>query len=73
MEKNHLYLLNGLLMAISFGVFRIYYYHSIIFTYFPNYMIYHDYAFMPSIYKNDQLKIGLIYFSVVVYLMMYGL
>ena len=36
-------------------------------------MIYHDYAFMPSIYQNDQIKIGLIYFSVVVYLMMYGL
>lgn len=70
-EKNSsIYVINGFFMAIAFGIFRIYYYHFMIFEVLVHYVLYRTGSFWSVFYK-DKYTQWLVTFSIIMYLFMY--
>jgi hypothetical protein len=67
-----LYTLNGFFLAASFAIFRIWYYHFMIFSVLVHYVIYRGGSFW-SIFYKDKLSQRLVTFSIVIYILMYFL
>lgn len=72
MEGTFVYIANGALMCLSFFVFRIVYYHIVIFEYLVHYCLYRTEAFW-ALQFPDPFKCKLAQFSIVMYVLMYGL
>jgi hypothetical protein len=72
MEGQFIYIVNGALMCLSFFTFRIVFYHIVIFEYLVHYCLYRTEAFWALQYP-DQFKSRLAIFSIIMYILMYGL
>jgi hypothetical protein len=72
MEGKLIYILNGVLMCVSFFIFRIVYYHIAIFEYLVYFCLYRTEAFWTLQYPCP-FKQKLAQFSIFMYVLMYGL
>jgi len=54
MEESNIYIANGVFMAVAFGVFRIAYYHFMIFGILVHYVLYRAGSFWPIFYTNPR-------------------
>jgi hypothetical protein len=72
MEGSLIYNCNGLVMCLSFFVFRIIFYHIVIFEYFVHYCLYRTEAFW-ALQQPDPFKAKLGQFAIFMYVLMYGL
>lgn len=55
-KSSKLYILNGLLMALSFAVCRIYFYHKMIFDILVHYVLYRGGSFWSIFYKGKFIQ-----------------
>ena len=50
--NSKMYIFNGFLMTLTFGIFRIYFYHVMIFDILLTYVVYRTHSFWPIFYKG---------------------
>ena len=71
-ETSMLYTLNGFFMAVSFAIFRIWFYHFMIFSVLVHYVIYRGGSFW-SIFYKEKLTQRIVTFAMIMYVFMYFL
>ena len=67
-----LYFLNGIFMALTFGIFRIYFYHYMIFVVLVYHVLYRTASFWSIFYKGKMIQ-SVAKISMILYIFMYFL
>ena len=67
-----MYIFNGFLMTVTFGIFRIYFYHVMIFDILLTFVVYRTHSFWPIFYKGKFVQ-RLAQVSMCLYILMYFL